>query len=259
MTLVPEITTYREFAPPLALREHVVCFWRSVRMEDIDTSAILPDGCMDIIWSGEQPPFVVGPMTAPVRREGGSGLTSFGVRFRPGMAPVLLGVPASELVNGRVLLRDLWRRDQAAAWEDVSATRPGAISELLLARQATADSTDMVVQDAAAWIAHHPAASVGHLAGRFGLSDRQLRRRFSDSVGYGPKMLQRVLRMQRLLWLAGQPGAVELSRLAHALGYADQAHMTREVRALTDASPTMLLKQRAPQSAVSELFKTQAR
>lgn len=250
--------SYREFAPPPALRQHVVCLWQSVRENKASTTPILPDGCIDIIWSGEQPPFVVGPMTVPVIRDASEGLTSFGVRFRPGMAPALLGVLASELVDGRVLLRDLWHGDQVARWEDVTATRPDAIRSLLAAQQARGDTADLVVRDAIARIAHYPADSVSDLANRYGLSDRQLRRRFADSVGYGPKLLQRVLRLQRLLWLAGQPGAPDLSRLSHAVGYADQAHMTREVRALAAVAPGRLLKTRTPQSAVSDLFKTGA-
>ena len=35
-----------------------------------------------------------------------------------------------------------------------------------------------------------------------GVSERQLRRRFADAVGYGPKTLARVLRFQRFLALA---------------------------------------------------------
>ncbi len=45
-----------------------------------------------------------------------------------------------------------------------------------------------------------------------GVSERQLRRRFEDAVGYGPKTLARVLRFQRFLALAS--GGGELARLA---------------------------------------------
>ena len=37
-----------------------------------------------------------------------------------------------------------------------------------------------------------------------GLGARQLRRRFADAVGYGPKTLQRILRFQRFLALAAR-------------------------------------------------------
>ena len=59
---------YREYAPPPALQEFLICTWT------LETRAggqphqqrVLPDGCSDIVWFGETPPVVVGPMTRPV-------------------------------------------------------------------------------------------------------------------------------------------------------------------------------------------------
>jgi transcriptional regulator GlxA family with amidase domain len=74
------------------------------------------------------------------------------------------------------------------------------------------------------------------------VSERQLRRRFADAVGYAPKTLQRVLRFQRFLVLARAAGAsADLARLAFAAGYADQAHLTRECRRLAGLPPAALL------------------
>ena len=44
-----------------------------------------------------------------------------------------------------------------------------------------------------------PGARVAELGSALGVSERQLRRRFADAVGYGPKTLARVLRFQRFL------------------------------------------------------------
>ena len=77
------------------------------------------------------------------------------------------------------------------------------------------------------------AGSLGELeplAVRLGLSARQLQRRVKGGFGYGPKHLTRVLRLQRALGLAraGTPFA-EVSAVT---GYADQAHLSRDVRAM---------------------------
>lgn len=84
-----------------------------------------------------------------------------------------------------------------------------------------------------------------------GISERQLRRRFHAAVGYGPKILARVLRFQRLLVLASRRGAArgELARLALDAGYADQAHMTAEVTRLAGDPPARLLAARPPVTA----------
>ena len=62
--------------------------------------------------------------------------------------------------------------------------------------------------------------------------------------------------MQHVLWLMSRPAPPHsLASLAQAAGYADQAHLTREMRALTGQLPTTLLANN-PQSAVADLFKT---
>jgi AraC-like DNA-binding protein len=80
---------------------------------------------------------------------------------------------------------------------------------------------------------------VDKVADAVGLSARQLHRRCLPAFGYGPKTLGRILRMGRALALARD--GLALARVAAVTGYADQAHLTREVKALTGASPGALL------------------
>ncbi|HEX8803146.1 MAG TPA: helix-turn-helix domain-containing protein, partial [Acidimicrobiales bacterium] len=83
------------------------------------------------------------------------------------------------------------------------------------------------------------------LARSTGLSERHLLRRCRAAFGYGPARLTRILRIQRLLHLARtQPGAVRLADLAATAGYVDQQHLTHEVRAVFDTTPTALLRPR---------------
>jgi len=84
-----------------------------------------------------------------------------------------------------------------------------------------------------------PGARVDELGAALGVSDRQLRRRFADAVGYAPKTLARVLRFQRFLALAATGD--DLARLALGAGYSDQAHLTRETRRLAGRTPRELL------------------
>ena len=57
------------------------------------------------------------------------------------------------------------------------------------------------------------------------------------------------------LGMAEQDG---LAMLAAEAGYADQAHMSRELRALTGRSPATLLREAQSTLALSDLFKTEA-
>jgi AraC-like DNA-binding protein len=254
--------TYREFAPPRHLRKQIVCFWRHGAASLPTTARVIPDGCVDIVWVNDQAPHVAGPMTRPVLYSIDAGTEIVAVRLRPGVARRLLGENAKALLNQDVPLRDLWPGHRAAPWQEVTAERSesaklAAIAEAVSARLRTNGAFDDFVMDAATWMARHPFASLAGLSGLCGLSERQIRRQFDEAIGFGPKKLQRILRLQRLLWLASHESSPvpSLAQLSFAAGYADQPHMTREVVALTGASPKHLLNG-APRSAVSDLFKT---
>src|SRR5205814_9396554 len=75
------------------------------------------------------------------------------------------------------------------------------------------------------------------------ISDRQLRRRFHTAVGYGPKTLARVLRFRRFVD-AIDDGRSDLAALAFDVGYADQAHLTRETTQLAGMPPTTFARAR---------------
>jgi AraC-like DNA-binding protein len=197
---------------------------------------IMPDGCIDLIWAdGEL--FVAGPDT--VAHDAPAGPTYVGVRFHPGWAPTLLGVPADELRDGRVPLGAVWggadvRRLAAAEAAGAVATLTAAVRERL---RRVGPPEPIIRRLAQGLRAGH---RVSALAARLGLSERQLHRRSLASFGYGPKTLARVLRFDRALALArdGMPYA----SVAATAGYADQAHLAREVRSLAGVPLNALVK-----------------
>lgn len=207
--------------------------WRS-RVDRPGLTRVLPDGCLDIIATGSGDLFVAGPDTTAHLTAFPPGTEFTAVRFRPGAGPAVLGVPADELTDRRVPLDALWpaARVRALAGLLARAERPAAALEAAVAAvPLRADLRDPL----AAGIARRLRAGtdVAALAATLGLSERQLRRRSHAAFGYGPKTLARILRMHRALALvrAGTPTA----DAAAGTGYADQPHLSREVRALAGA------------------------
>ncbi|MCT7352119.1 helix-turn-helix domain-containing protein [Streptomyces sp. 15-116A] len=194
------------------------------------TGRVLPDGCMDLLWN-EGRLLIAGPDTRAYLT-GGTPTAWAGVRFFPGTAPALLGVPAHELRDQRVELADLRpRADVRRLTSRVnSAATPQAGLEDIALRWAaeTAPPDPLLTRIVTALNAGH---SVATTADELGLHPRQLHRRSLTAFGYGPKTLARILRLHRALTLArtGTPHAETATRT----GYADQAHLTREVRDLT--------------------------
>jgi AraC-like DNA-binding protein len=260
---------YRELPPPPDLAPLLACVWTSVAKG----GRILPDGCVDVVWDGTDLA-VAGPATIALDSPA-VGTRVFGVRFRVGAAGAALGLPAEELADARVPVVDVWRDGETIREAAALHGLPGLIGALrarLLAAEA-----DPLTRAAAVGLAL-PGARVADLGAELGISERQLRRRFADAVGYGPKPLARVLRFQRFLALAGEEAAaagdgdrrvaaagedgaardrrgaaavagyrwapaprVDLAGLAFAAGYADQAHLTRECRRLAGRTPAELV------------------
>lgn len=108
----------------------------------------------------------------------------------------------------------------------------------------------------AALLLRDPAARAEEIAAEAGLSERQFRRRFHAAAGYGPKTMQRVLRFQHFVRrVDAARGVVDLAVEAAEAGYADQAHLTRECKALSGMTPAVLARVRgkgpAPGQAAS--------
>jgi AraC-like DNA-binding protein len=258
-------STYREHRPPPALAGHVLCVWSQVigGGETVHRHRVLPDGCADVVWIGEAPAVVAGPATGPVVVPLRPRTLVVGVRLRPGAAAGVLGLPASELSDRDTPLRDIWGPGADALSARVVeqrsiAARLAAAAAALAGRLAGAGPPDPMIAAATRWLARHPEGRVADLARLLEVGERRLRRRFVAAVGYGPKTLQRVLRLQRLLALAGGSRGASLATLAAEAGYADQAHMSRELRLLTGRSPGALLSGSASTLELSDLFKTEA-
>jgi len=235
---------YRELAPPAALASHLACVWVR-RVGPSSGSPVVPDGCTDLMWitdAGGPRLVVAGPDTHAHPDELGPGTSIAAVRFRPGAARDIFGVPLDALRDERPELADVWGRHAADALADAAeaADRPELVLADAVAARARAAAPDPAMQRVARSLQDARVASpVRGLADEIGLSERQLHRRCLSTFGYGAKTLHRVLRFQDALRRAR--AGDDLARVAHESGYADQAHMARDVSALAGTTMTTLI------------------
>jgi AraC-like DNA-binding protein len=200
-----------------------VVAWRSTVPPGTPATRILPDGCLDLIWH-DGSVFIAGPDTTAQLGTAAPGSRFFALRFAVGTGAGVLGLPADELTDRQVPL------DAVCAGAEVrrlaEAADPIAALEAFALRR-WQDPDPAMVAVAAGARAGRP---VGAIADRCGLSPRHLQRRCRSTFGYGPKTLARIMRLQTAVALAraGRPFA-DVSVTA---GYADQAHLSRDVKAL---------------------------
>lgn len=234
---------YREWLPPADLRGSLTCLWLSVVGEDGPTvTNVLPDGCADLIWQGGHGGYVAGPDTRPAPAELPAGTIIVGARFRPGAGGPALGLPLALLRDQRVDLIDCLPR--------LARQLPADLSPHIALDRVTRLTGQLVSDgppDAMVLLGTRLLAAgrtpVAWLGSTLAVSERQLLRRFDAAVGYGPKMLHQVLRFRWVLaQLSAAAGAPDLAAVALQAGYADQAHMTREMTRLAGRPPAALAR-----------------
>jgi AraC-like DNA-binding protein len=204
---------YAEQPPPPALEGLVKTRWTlaggGAPGDWIDQQAV-PDGCVEIIrrlsgrsrWGGDQPAaFAVGLIERP-EGFGISGDARFeALRIWPWAWRLLSDVPLAAM-RGR--------------WIPFES---GEIESRLAAPALAATGRAIVA-----------AHSVDEMSRGTGMSPRTLQRWFSANVGLPPRTYLRLLRFHKAFELV--PAQPSLADHAAASGFADQAHMARDFRAL---------------------------
>ena len=206
----PPATGYCEYPPPADLRDRVACTWvRQVGTASRQPQSIIPDGCVDIIAVAEGPSQIAGPATRTQLDRLLPLSVIVGIRFRPGAARAVLKCSASELLDRNPDLRDLDEPGASALGDALCAAASAAGKRQAMERWVRARVEGDEVMDASVVLAARTLftdrrQTIDRLAHELGWSARRLHRRFVAACGYGPKMLQRILRLQRAIRLRGQ-------------------------------------------------------
>ncbi|MFI9511290.1 helix-turn-helix domain-containing protein [Nocardia sp. NPDC052566] len=193
--------------------------------------------------------FVVG-LPAEAMRVRSERAACIEIRLSPIQAYPLLGIPPRDLDRGAVALEDVWGEPARRLREQLASTRTWderfAVTKSFLAQRERPKRTpDPEVL--ASW--HRILTSggqlrIGALAESLGWSHKRLLTRFESQIGLTPKRAAMLARFRCAVdgLLAGRPAA----DVATACGYADQAHLCREVSMFADQTPGALTEHYMP-------------
>lgn len=240
--------------PPSFIVQHAVeSFWRVDGSErpTADPVRVLPDGHMDLLVrfrrDGSQEPVVLvsGTAVAPAFAEIDPGVVYVGARFHAGAAPEVLGVRAEAAARlaappealGSWVPRDLGRR-VADDPDQALAVLVRSVGDLVQ----SASAPPPRVRAALAALAS--GVGVSHAADAVGVTERTLRRDVVRATGLPPGLYARVARFHRAIPLLRASGRGDLARIAYEVGYADQAHLSRDVREFSGLTPSALSRGR---------------
>lgn len=241
--------------PPADLASVLACSWTA---SPNGRHLLVPDACADLLWTSDGNVWLCGPETTAWTFELPIGTTAVGVRFRPGAVSATFPIDTATIVNRRISLASLCGHDVHSAVQQSirNADTPRArlsvlenfVAGLGVDERHLHFATEVVTQ-----LAAHRRVSQVELAGRVGVAPRQFYRKCTYGFGYGVSVLARMLRFQRFLAVRdvsvmgeSAPGRSLVGRWAVAAGYADQAHLARDCRAITGSTPRQFLEHYVP-------------
>lgn len=192
---------------------------------------------------------------AMVRPTGSVGLFCVKLHYAAGHALFPFGVAA--LRQGAMPLEDLFGTE-VRSMEDQVVTAPthrkraGAVDRFLLRVLRDRVAADSLVGAASrVFLAHHGTPRVADVAGRLGISRRQLGKRFQVCLGVPPKRFAQMTRVRSVIRSIARNPQASLAASAYQHCYHDQSHFIKEFKMIAGLPPAEFF---AGQHLVSDLL-----
>jgi AraC-like DNA-binding protein len=175
---------------------------------------------------------------ATLRPSGPLGVLS--IRLKPEAAARLMGERLQAFADEKIELGNLIRAGDLSLLEEMLMEAPDSAArfariETILLRNLRPSQPDAVVCRAAQRLRRNPSLSVQRLATQLDVSERHLSRSFRAMFGASPKQFARVARIEKIEAMR-QAGSA-WADIAYACGFADQAHMINDFRAIVGEPP----------------------
>lgn len=242
----------RRYAPPPALADVVRRFWVPVWA--------LPDGEVSVqrvlqypvcqVVIGAEGGQLVGPHSGLSTQELTGRGWAVGAMLQPAAGLALVGGPVAGLTNERRDLAAVPALDGAALVATVRTALGDDPAEVVRQQEACAlvaealaallpvDDEGRLVNAVVEYVeGEREVQRVGQVCAKFDIGERALQRLLRRRIGLSPKWLIQRRRLHDAADLLRAGASVDLARVAADLGYADQAHLTRDFRAVTGVTP----------------------
>lgn len=254
------------FVPPAdhPLRPHVVMVFRLRGRGVLPRSTILPMSTVDILFNLADPmkgrgaanggaPIeltrtrIAGVQTGPMHSWLGPRQHLIGVNLRAERAAELLRMPLRDLtgasIDGSSVVPGIEAVRERLGGTPAFSAQCAILLDWLLRLRDDTDRRGAMVRWACRELRRSGDAGIRRVAADLGVSTRHLRRLFDDHVGVGPAAYLRLRRFADALRLL--PRARTLTEVAHAARYFDQAHFSRDFKALAWMTPQDYARHRA--------------
>jgi AraC-like DNA-binding protein len=233
------------YVPPDDLLPFVETLWTvrwDLRGQEPYTSENLPHPSVNISFEPDIVRFV-GVTTGKFRYHLEGQGQVLGIKFRPGGFKPFVQRPMSDFTDQSIPVSNVLEVDEPALRAAMQALDTDAemihyAADFLRGFAPEPDPTVDLVNTIVRDIIHDRSLNkVDEVAEHAHLSKRSLQRLFNHYVGVGPKWVIQRYRLHGALEQLSEPTVSDCLQLALKLGYFDQAHFTRDFKAIVGQSP----------------------
>lgn len=244
---------FREFKPNILLTPYIETYWSvcGFRQEE-ELLKILPDGCIDIIFSfeGNQlglnqlTPNIIGTLTSYSMGSYYNIVNLIGIRFRPAGITAFTHTPINEFTDKRVnltLIESLFDElfyvelpEKASTELKINHIDSFFLSKL---RRGIFELDSPIVYAINLIRTTNGQLPLADVASKCCLSLRHFERKFKTSIGVSPKTFSKIVKFQYTIsYLKNNNNSLYLTAID--CGYYDQAHLMKDFRAFSGDSPS---------------------
>ena len=263
------VAAFRAHLPQPPLSRFIECLWAVSGTSGHKRERVLPNGVVEVIinlgsfhkvlarddYAREQlfkQSWVAGIQNRHLVIESMRETNLIGIRFRPGGAYALLGIPMSELTD-QVIELDLIQKQRFANLHDQLLEVDSAAKRFALVERMLLDALnfDHSGHPAVHYLAGHlrawdGAVRISVLVEQVSLSHRRLMRLFDRDVGMTPKSLAQIYRFQSALRHIANDPHPDWTAVAADCSYYDQPHLIHDFRRLSGLTPSEYVATRLP-------------
>lgn len=240
---------YIEHLPHPLLSRYIETYWSSTDFAENEVKRrILPDGCVDIIFSFHRQslPHIVGTMTTFLEIAYLGEVRFIGIRFKPGGITAFTRMPVNEFTDSRVELFSTESVFDKSFGEDIPWERSTTdiisfVDNYLLSRLPKLSPLDERIDYAVSLIKQGKGnISIPIIAEKACLSKRQFERKFLADIGISPKAFSRIFKFRNTRQFLKSGINQSLFNTAVDCGYYDHAHLIKEFKRLSGSLPSEL-------------------
>ena len=266
---------YLEGSPSIHLSEHIKTYWSlefDQRGGNQAPQPIVPDGCIEIVFNladrfkrfhadgsvEVQPASLVAGQIQERIFIGPTGrVRLFGIRFKPAGAGAFFDFEMKEVTDRIEPLSTFWGTTamelEERLWKAPSFDRQvGVVESYLQGRLKRPSILGPAFHNCIeAILVTSGTRKVGEISRHFGMSERELERKFNRLVGLSPKTFSRIVRFQAVLQSISLSAPTNILDTTYHFGYYDQSHLIKDFLRFSGMNPSDYFERTA---GITDLF-----